>query len=636
MSALNNLLFRVSLLDAMSGPAQNMMNNMNRVTSGVQSGLSKIGYGAAGMMGAVYTLENITDAAGEMDKALGEVRSLDVAQQVLDDLSKTALKFSVQYGESAVDFVRSSYDIKSAISGLTGNELPAFTEASGILAKGTKADIGTITSYVGTMYGIFQQNAEAMGKSNWVNQLAGQTAIAVQLFKTTGTEMSSAFTTVGAAGQTMGVAMSEQIAILGTLQATMSGSEAGTKYRSFLDGVGKAQKKLGLNFTDSQGRMLPMVAILEKIKGKFGAIDTVAESDLLTKAFGTQEAVALIKLLSTNVDGLSGSIAKVGEQTGLQKAMEMADAMTDAGDRTSSAITALKIVIGQTMLPTMDLMYDSVTDVANKLIRWAELFPNITQYIGYAVLAVIGIIAALSALSVVVGVGMMVMTGFGLVMAIIASPITATIVAITGIGYAIYRLLDIWAQWAYGMSIFDTLAAGYEAAKLGVVSMIETTVAAFTGLKNWFNNFNLWEALLSGADALIGLLNKIPGVNIDLGGAINPATQPPALEKLATPATVAGHQAAAPSLSAMAAQPKWLQQPAPGLLSDGFAPPQPVAPPVALSQSQTTNVPKGGLMSQINNADNSKSVSVGGITVNNYGQPVTGQRLADEIAMAAG
>lgn len=635
MTALNNLLFRVSLLDAMSGPAQNMMNNMNRVTSGVQSGLSKIGYGTAGMMGAVYTLENITDAAGEMDKALGEVRSLDVAQQVLDDLSKTALDFSVQYGESAVDFVRSSYQIQSAISGLSGNDLSAFTNASGILAKGTKADIGTITTYVGTMYGIFHQNAEAMGKSNWVNQLAGQTATAVQLFKTTGQEMSSAFTTLGA-GTPGHIAMSEQIAILGTLQATMSGSEAGTKYKAFLGGVGKAQKELGLNFTDSQGRMLPMIDILGKINGKFGAIDTVAESDLLTKAFGTEEAVALIKLLSTNVDGLSGSIAKVGEQTGLQKAMDMADAMTDAGDRTSSAITALKIVVGQTMLPTMDLMYNGVTDVANKLIRWAELFPNITQYIGYAILAVIGIIAALSALSVVVGVGMLVMTGFGLVMAIIASPITATIVAITGIGYAIYRLLDIWAQWAYGMSIFDTMAAGYEAAKLGVVSMIETTVAAFTGLKDWFNNFNLWEALLSGADALIGLLNKIPGVNIDLGGAINPATQPPALEKLATPATVAGPQAAAPSLSAMAAQPKWLQQPAPGLLSDGFAPPQPVAPPVALSQSQSTNVPKGGLMSQINNADNSKSVSVGGITVNNYGQPVTGQRLADEIAMAAG
>jgi len=89
-------------------------------------------------------------------------------------------------------------------------------------------------------------------------------------------------------------------------------------------------------------------------------------------------------------------------------------------------------------------------------------------------------------------------------------------------------------------------------------------------------------------------------------------------------------------LSAMASQPQWLQQPAPGLLSDGFAPPQPIAPPAALSQSQTANVPKGGLMSQINNADNSKSVSVGGITVNNYGQPVTGQCLADEIAMAAG
>jgi ferritin-like metal-binding protein YciE len=86
------------------------------------------------------------------------------------------LRFSTQYGESAQDFVRSSYDIQSAISGLVGNELGTFTEASAILAKGTKADMGVITDYVGTMYGIFKNSADQMGKGEWVKMLTGQIA----------------------------------------------------------------------------------------------------------------------------------------------------------------------------------------------------------------------------------------------------------------------------------------------------------------------------------------------------------------------------------------------------------------------------------------------------------------------------
>ena len=72
----------------------------------------------------------------------------------------------------------------------------------------------------------------------------------------------------------------------------MSGSEAGTKYKAFLAGVGKAQDKLNLSFTDSQGQMLPIVDILNRIKGKYGETLDVAEGDALAKAFGSQEAVA--------------------------------------------------------------------------------------------------------------------------------------------------------------------------------------------------------------------------------------------------------------------------------------------------------------------------------------------------------
>ena len=62
------------------------------------------------------------------------------------------------------------------------------------------------------------------------------------MFKTTGQQMSDAFTAVGANATSAGIGLSEQMAILGQLQATMSGGEAGTKYKAFLSGVGGSKE----------------------------------------------------------------------------------------------------------------------------------------------------------------------------------------------------------------------------------------------------------------------------------------------------------------------------------------------------------------------------------------------------------
>ncbi|WP_284521069.1 phage tail tape measure protein [Shigella boydii] len=98
-------------------------------------------------------------------------------------LRKTSQTFAINYGESASNFVRSAYDIQSAIAGLQGDELPKFTEASAILAKATKSDTATITNYMGTMYGVFKNTAEKMGRTQWVEQIAGQTATAFRCSK---------------------------------------------------------------------------------------------------------------------------------------------------------------------------------------------------------------------------------------------------------------------------------------------------------------------------------------------------------------------------------------------------------------------------------------------------------------------
>ena len=581
--SMQQLNFMVSLLDKVSGPAGKMMKTMDKVTTNIQGGLRKIGYGTAGVVGAGYALDRMIAPAKEMNKALGEVKSLDVADDVLTELTRTSLKFSTQYGEDAADFVRSSYDIQSAINGLAGNELATFTNASAILAKGTKSDTATITNYVGTMYGIFKTNADLMGKGAWVEQLAGQTATAVQMFKTTGSAMSEAFGGVGAEGQTMGIAMNEQLAILGTLQATMSGAEAGTKYKSFLAGVGKAQKTLGLEFVDSQGKMLPMIEILEKIKGKFGAIDTVAESDLLQKAFGRKEAVGLIKLLSNDIAGLANNIDLVGQQTGMDKAIQMANSMKDPFEIAGQSIKAIQTVIGSVVIPQLLPFLSLLGEGATKIVEWSDLFPNLSRWLGYAVTGVFGLVASISALSIGMGIATFMSGGWTLA--------TTVLSGVFGVlKFSVFSLLP--AIWGFTTAL---LANPMTWVVLGVVAL----GAALVGLVVY------WDDITASVGRFFDKLTSLSGLKSILTDLL----------------------------------PNWVIDLIPGLkINQGPAipeAPKPIAAPAALNtNANAAPAAGGGVINRISNASSSNnSRTTGDIYINNNGQPI-GEQIADELAMA--
>ncbi|MFO7133578.1 phage tail tape measure protein, partial [Pseudomonas aeruginosa] len=79
--------------------------------------------------------------------------------------------------------------------------------------------------------------ADAMGRAKWVEQLTGQTARAVQLFRTSGAQMNDAFKAVGIGASAAGADLVEQMAVLGTLSQTMEGGEAGGLYKAFFENV---------------------------------------------------------------------------------------------------------------------------------------------------------------------------------------------------------------------------------------------------------------------------------------------------------------------------------------------------------------------------------------------------------------
>ncbi|EBT0712727.1 phage tail tape measure protein [Salmonella enterica] len=405
--------FTLSLVDKLTKPLKQAQSAVTGFADKATADFKRLGFGMAGLWGVAQGLKGLVNPARDMEAALAEVSSLDVANKTLDQLRKTSQNFAVDYGESASAFVRSAYDIQSAIAELQGDELPKFTEASAILAKATKSDTATITNYMGTMYGVFKNTAEKMGRTQWVEQIAGQTASAVQMFKTTGNEMSAAFTALGANAQAMKVSAAEQFAVLGQLQSTMSGSEAGTKYKSFLAGIGNAQKVLGLNFTNRDGSAKGITDIIDLIKGKFGDLSKVADADLLKKAFGSDEAVSMIKLLAGDVDGLKKNINSLGDIKGMDKAVEMAKKMVDPWDQVNSLLEQVRVSIGLRLDPVFAPFLQKIIDGGKAFMKWLDTFPNIARWLGYIATMTLAFAAAGALANITMGTFGFIMKGLG-------------------------------------------------------------------------------------------------------------------------------------------------------------------------------------------------------------------------------
>ena len=497
------LMFTVGLIDQITKPIAKISNRLNDLSANYQAGTMQMATGIGGAVASGYALQRALMPAIEMDRALGEVASLGVRDSALKMLSQNSYEYALKYGESAVDFVRSSYDIQSAIAGLNDADLSRFTMASNVLAKATKADAATVTNYMGTMYGIFKNDAKAMGEGAWIERVTGMTATAVQAFKTDGKKMSDAF---GALGAAAGLApLEEQMAIMGTLQATMQGSESATKYKAFLAGVGKAQKALNLEFADANGNMLPMVDILNKIKGKFGETISVAEGDQLAKAFGSQEAVALVKLLLNDIDGLSGSINQLGKVKGMEQAEKMAAAMTDQSQRLAQSWFVIRAAFGSAILPAFNSFVGKIADMGRDVLWFTDIFPNITRWLGYFGIGLMLSVAAGGLFTLMLGAGKMALTTWA---------VAVDIAKWAGTKYTAMLVRMRAATLAVNLAMAANPIGVIVTAVVALIGAVVAAVYYFDDLRKMMAGTAWGEPILFAVDAIIDLLKMLAGVAV--------------------------------------------------------------------------------------------------------------------------
>ena len=652
------LAFILSLTDKITAPLGKVKTSFSDLAEQGQNNIKTMGLGLAGMVGAGVAISQSLEPALEMNRALGEVRSLGVAEDALTALNQKALEFSVAYGENAREFVASAYSIEGAIKGLTGSQLATFTNTSNLLAKATKSDAETMGAYVGTMYNLFKTQADAMGKSEWVEKMGGQTALAAQLFRTDGAQLKDAFKEVGQIANTAGVDLAEQFAVIGTLSSTMEGGDAGGLYKSFFENIGAASEKLGMKFNDQNGQLMPMADILAKLEGKFGDLNSAAAGAKLTEAFGG-EGARVITALSKDTDRFKSSLDKLGQVRGLEDAVNMAKAMVDPWQQFAKAVEALRIAFGQALIPILAPLMDRLVGIAGTLTRWTQLFPNITRVVGITVLTILGLTAAMAAMTFLVGLSKMVWLSLVVVWQVLtwtgwksiamflyhAVMVTAfvagMILMVAWMGLVKGAML-LWqgAIWLVNAAMYANpvglIIAGIVAlvAIVGAAiyywddlsSALMNTVAfkwvsdQLSALSDWFGSMGGWSGMAKAAwdgivaifqkaiNGLIEMLNKIPGVNIE--ASLGSMPEIPG----ATSAMSAGEQAE---------RSQKVQQ------SINAAIP-------SLSPTRASAVPPGGLLTSIQNTSNqNKGNHVDKVEIHTA-KPMSPLELENMMAMAVG
>ena len=250
-----------------------------------------------------------------------------------------------------------------AQAGFKTNEIMSAMPGVLQLAAAGQADLATasdIASNVLSGYGI------AASEINRVNN------ILVKTFTSSNTSLESlgeSFKYVAPIARASGLAIEEVSAAIGIMgDAGVQGSQAGTALQGGIAKLLKPSKEakqiladLGVQVTDSTGRMRPLQEIMQ------GLAPITNDAAKMIELFGT-EAVKGMAALVANATGrfteLKTEIENVGDIAAEVEKKQLAG-FTGAWTNFQSAADGVSVAIGEALAPTLALLLQALTDLAN-------------------------------------------------------------------------------------------------------------------------------------------------------------------------------------------------------------------------------------------------------------------------------
>ncbi|MCD7947204.1 MAG: phage tail tape measure protein, partial [Oscillospiraceae bacterium] len=518
----------MSMVDRLTGPMASVQSSVDGSVSKLQSASQAFGSMVTAGSAMATLGESITsavlapvDATFATRRAIGELASLGVED--LAAIETAATNFSNTWaGTSKSDFITAAYDIKSGIASLSDEGVAQYTEMAGLTASATKATTAEMTSLFATGYGIYKDYYDDLSDLEFGEMFSSGISTAVRLYKTSGSEMASAISRLGASATNANVPIEEQLAILGQLQATMGGSEAGTKYAAFIRSAAKGGENLGLSFLDANNQLKSLPEILDQLKGKYGETIDAIEKQEIQEAFGDQLSVQFIDLFYNKTDMLQDGVLSLYDSmaSGIGVTDDMATAINSMEpaqyEVLQQQLQNIKESIGNSLLPTINDFLGKASEIIEKVGVWIENNQGLVRNIMLVALVIGGILTVLGTFIAVVGtVGIivtksistfnMLKTGFGIAKAalspligtvwkftaaLLANPITWIVIAIVAL---IVVIVLLWNKCEW---------------------FRDGVMAVFNFIKNLLlGTFEFWKNIFTGiADFISNIFGKIKGV----------------------------------------------------------------------------------------------------------------------------
>ena len=99
MKQLEKLMLTVGLLDRVTKPMRGIQRTIQQVTSQSRKAFENTAAGVTALMASAGAFMTTISPANDLNNALREVSSLDVAEDTLKQLNQAGMQYSIEFGE---------------------------------------------------------------------------------------------------------------------------------------------------------------------------------------------------------------------------------------------------------------------------------------------------------------------------------------------------------------------------------------------------------------------------------------------------------------------------------------------------------------------------------------------------------
>lgn len=381
-------------------------------------------------------------------------------------------------------------------AGIANEDLMQFTETAakmGIAFDTTAEQAGQWMAAWRTSFRMSQAEVEALGDQ--INYLGNTTSENTQ-------KLSGVVSRIGSLGKTAGLSaadiaamaasmtdISEEISATGIknlMLAMTAGSAATDKQAGVLNRLGFSAEQLAERMqVDAKGAVLDLLGAIKKLPA-------AEQSAVLTQYFGKESIAAIAPLLS-NLEYLEEQFQKVGDASLYAGSMEAeyatrSDTTANKIQLAQNSINALKIQLGEKLLPVVGKLADALSTGIDKISAFAEAHKGALPFLATFAGSLASLIAAHKAFNLMSTKGAALAAGFGKVIGFLASPVGIAIVAISALVAAGVLLYKNWdTVKAKAQELWEKITTCFGGIKDSIIGAFEDAKQKIAGFFSWLD-----------------------------------------------------------------------------------------------------------------------------------------------------